>query len=837
MVSGVVVVVETRTNAVRRTTPDATRSLSLAPVTSPHLVRALRITVLALGAAAASAQAPCPLAFAPGEPLAGASAGVGAFVPWDPDGPGPAPQQLIVVGEFATIGSVAGGAIAAYEPTTRQWTTVAPGLTRVTAVAVRANGNLLACAQLGVFEWNGSTWTQLGGNMLSAVTVAELPSGDVVAGGNFTNIGGVAIHGVARWNGSSWQAMGAPTVPWSLGNVERLQRLPNGDLLATGLFTQIGGVACSLIARFDGSAWWPLGAGSATSPVSSTITTGGDVVASGSFTTATGQAPIARWDGSAWHDVSVGLPFTFGVFAPLPGDEVLAVGPTGGLFASNQGVWSPFAPWGSGLAAINCMHAFSATDVLVGGSFTPNAVVPGARLARWNGSSWQLACTGNLGEVRTASVLPDGSWFVGGLMTAVGGQIANRLARFDGTTWTPIASSAINAVKYSVARPNGEVVLVGEFPNAQGGMDFVMSWSGGQVTPILQGLWGARIVQTMALAANGDVLMAYLDFATITSGIARYDGSTVTFTPWSAIGPYAMLGLPNGDVLVATFQVGSPNTVWRWNGSTLSPFGAPLNATPLTLGRTRNGDIVAGGAFTSPSRIARWDGTAWQPYGAGFADPVTSLVVLPDDSIVAADYRSTSQGNSARVQRWNGTSWSLLGQCNTRVDLAWSPAGEVAVYGAFLEIGGAVSAGFARLQTPCAAAVLDRGGGCLGSAGPLALTAVERAWLGGALRTRVTGLPVGALSIGVFGSAPQVVSLAQLHPLGAQGCDLLATDDILLQASVVGGAATPAIAVPTTAALVGASFEHQVLGVEVDANGHAAAITSSNALHCTIGAF
>ena len=82
-----------------------------------------------------------------------------------------------------------------------------------------------------------------------------------------------------------------------------------------------------------------------------------------------------------------------------------------------------------------------------------------------------------------------------------------------------------------------------------------------------------------------------------------------------------------------------------------------------------------------------------------------------------------------------------------------------------------------------------------------------------------------------------MVSLAQLHPLGAQGCDLLATDDILLQASVVGGAATPAIAVPTTAALVGASFEHQVLGVEVDANGHAAAITSSNALHCTIGAF
>ncbi len=90
-------------------------------------------------------------------------------------------------------------------------------------------------------------------------------------------------------------------------------------------------------------------------------------------------------------------------------------------------------------------------------------------------------------------------------------------------------------------------------------------------------------------------------------------------------------------------------------------------------------------------------------------------------------------------------------QTNAKVNSAWSPQGEWAVFGAFLEIDGAVSVGFARLCTPCPASVLDRGGGCLGSAGPLAFTMVEHAWLGKSVRTRVNGLPVGALSIGAFG--------------------------------------------------------------------------------------
>ena len=789
----------------------------------------------ALALAPLAAQSPCTWAYAPGDALAGTDGVVGSLTPWDPDGPGPLGELLVVAGEFRVAGSAATFGLAAYDPITRQWSSIGTGLPRVRSVAARPNGNLIAYSDsAGLFEWDGSTWTLIGSNFNGSVAaLAVRPNGDVVAGGSFTTINGASIHGIASWNGTVWSPMGAPTVPWMLGRIDRFATLPNGDLVAVGLFTQIGGVACSLIARWDGTAWSPFGAGSTTSPVTMTVTDTGEVIAAGTFATATGTASFARWNGSAWVDIGVGLPMTAGLLAPLPGGEVLVFG-AAGTWRSNAGTWSQLSAWGS---TAYCAHAYAGNYIVAGGSFAGSAASPGQNLARWDGTAWRVVCDGNVGVMRTATALPDGSWFCGGLMTTLGGQPANRLGRFDGTAWTPIPSSAINAVKYAVARPNGEVVLVGEFPNAQGGMDFVMRWTpGGGVVPILQGGWAARIVRCMALAANGDVLMGYLDLATVSTGIARWNGSTVTFTPIAGVFAInAMLELPNGELLLAGSLSGSLHSLFRWNGGALQPFATALSNLALAVGLAPNGDVVAGGAFTSPMRIARWDGAAWQPYGPGLTDSVTSLVVLPDGDVVACERRNTSAGTTSQVRHWDGTGWIARGQTTGEANVAWSPTGELALYGDFMQIGGAANAGFARLRPTCAAAVVDRGGGCVGAGGPLVLTVPDRAWLGASLRTRVVGLPAGAFAIGVFGIAPQAVPLVQLHPLGVPGCQLLTTGDILLQFPVVGGAATPAFAVPSAAVLIGAPFEHQVLGVEVDAQGHAVAVTSSNAVHCTIG--
>ena len=789
--------------------------------------------VAAIATCSPSAHAQCNFALAPGDAVAGADGPIHALAPWDPDGPGPAPMLLAVGGNFRTAGGAACSNIAAYEPVSRQWAAVGQGLGTVRAITSRPNGNLLAYSEpVGVFEWNGVSWQQLGPAMLNVYALAVLPNGDVVIGGGFQSIGAAPIHGIARWDGTSWQAMGAPTVPWALGAVDSFCRLPNGDLVAVGFFTQIGGVACSQIARWDGVAWSPFGGGSSTVPVSAVVTATGQVVAGGTFATPTGPASIARWNGTAWIDISAGLPIAFALLSPLPNGDVLALGPAG-CWSWNGSGWSPYAPW---LAGMHRIFAFAADDVFVGGTFAASSAVPSANCARWDGTGWRAPNDGNTGTVRTVAALPDGSWFVGGTFHSVGGQPANRLARFDGTTWTPIASTASNAVRHSIARPDGEVVVVGEFANAQGGMDLVMSWHGGQVVPIQQGQWGARVVNSLALASDGDVLMGYVDLANAMSGIARWNGTTLTFTPIPGGAFNALCELPNGDVLLAGFFPGSANPLVRWDGAQLTPFGTALNGTVTSLGLAPNGDVVAAGAFGPPAHVARWDGSAWQPYGTGLSDSVTSMAVLPDGDVIACERFSSGNTLRSRVQLWNGVAWNLLGDTVGQAMVVRSTTGEAALFGEFTRVGSAANAYFARLQPTCPAGVLDRGGGCAGAAGPVALAVTERAWIGGILRTRASGLPSGALSIGVFGFAAQSVPLSLLHPLGLPGCNLLTTDDIMLSFSVVAGACAPSLPVPNAASLVGAAFQHQLLGVEVSAAGHAAAVTSSNALQLTIGA-
>ena len=63
---------------------------------------------------------------------------------------------------------------------------------------------------------------------------------------------------VARWNGTNWSALGTGVYG---GFVFALAAQPNGDLVAAGSFTSVGGVSANRIARWDGAAWTALGSG------------------------------------------------------------------------------------------------------------------------------------------------------------------------------------------------------------------------------------------------------------------------------------------------------------------------------------------------------------------------------------------------------------------------------------------------------------------------------------------------------------------------------------------------------------------------------------------------
>lgn len=116
-----------------------------------------------------------------------------------------------------------------------------------------------------VLRFDGTTWSQLHGPTglgpnADIRTVTE-HDGDLYVGGNVTQIGGVTVNHIARWDGSTWSAL--VDSGGSVGTNLLVQETVSydGDLVAGGLFTQAGGVAVNRIARWDGSDWAPFGDG------------------------------------------------------------------------------------------------------------------------------------------------------------------------------------------------------------------------------------------------------------------------------------------------------------------------------------------------------------------------------------------------------------------------------------------------------------------------------------------------------------------------------------------------------------------------------------------------
>lgn len=166
--------------------------------------------------------------------------------------------------------------------------------------------------------------------------LTTLPNGDLVAGGDFTTVGGVAVNRLARWNGINWLALGTgvsfPTAPFPNptpdATLHALTTLPNGDLVVGGSFALAGGVAANCIARWNGTTWSSMGSG--TSPIVHALRAlpNGDVLAGGDFTTA-GGAPasrMARWNGTAWTSLGSGMNGSVHALTTLPGGGVVASG-------------------------------------------------------------------------------------------------------------------------------------------------------------------------------------------------------------------------------------------------------------------------------------------------------------------------------------------------------------------------------------------------------------------------------------------------------------------------------------------------------------------------------
>jgi hypothetical protein len=137
----------------------------------------------------------------------------------------------------------------------------------------------------------------------------------LVAGGLFSEIGGVAADNIAAWNGSRWEPLGSG-LPATAGAAVYSLAVHEGALVAGGRFGSIS----STVAQWDGATW--TSKGTLSGIVLSLASANGVLFAGGSFLRAAAPQSldgIVRWDGSGWSELGSGTNQAVRALAPLNG--------------------------------------------------------------------------------------------------------------------------------------------------------------------------------------------------------------------------------------------------------------------------------------------------------------------------------------------------------------------------------------------------------------------------------------------------------------------------------------------------------------------------------------
>lgn len=307
----------------------------------------------------------------------------------------------------------------------------------IVAVEPLPSGGLVASGEIDqtlvpgagyVARWDGSHWTPLGTGCNNYVLdLAVLGDGCIVAGGDFTEAGGVQVNAVASWDGTQWTSLGSGVQYYEQnpGHVYALLTLPDGKLVAGGLFDTAGGLPVANIAVWDGSGWSALGSGISSSVYSLALMSNGDIVAgTGGWFDGNGglQAQgIARWDGQSWTQLGAGL----------------------GNADGSAGV-------------VNAIAELADGRIVVGGSFSTAGSSAASNIAIWDGYGWSALGSGTSATVRALQPMPDGRLAIGGDFENAGGQASGYFAFWDTTSTIDITGHPANVV----ATIGGTVALV-----------------------------------------------------------------------------------------------------------------------------------------------------------------------------------------------------------------------------------------------------------------------------------------------------------------------------------------------------------------------------------------
>lgn len=579
--------------------------------------------------------------------FAGANDDVHTLSWWDPDGTGPMGEHLVVGGSFTTIGTINDNGVALYDPATSTWSSIGNCDGSIFSAAVALNGDLLVGGQFqsidgvaaaNIARFDGTTWSPLAIGIpdpaAKVYTIEAHPNGDVFAGGEFqfTLPSGAVGTSMARFTNNAWETIGN-----LIGNVfgsyvNDIVTLPSGDLVATGFFTRIGSQQIASIARWDGSAWHPYGSGLTINGYPGTgdglaVDSAGDLIVAGSFAQIDGQvaSTVARFNGTSW--TSVGTP-----------------------------------PSASKLALLQTANG----ELIIAGNLQ---VVPGlyTQAVRYNGTSWvPLGLKGSTyGPYVPITIveLPSGD-LLAGTQDSSTGPNAGSLRRWTGSSWQPIATGTNGTIGAGLAMANGDYWVTGDFTSIAG-----------------------TTADTSARKVQG---------------------------AWQPLGPYILEGSRvrlleqpgNRALLVQANSNYLTSSVNYWNSYQWSSLGT-FSGDVLAVAQTENGDIYAGGSFNAQGfgtvnedALAVYSNYQWFSVDPQFNGTVTAMTVLSDGSLVIGGDLSTTTGFAGKLATYDGLTWTTVGGDLNGAprDLEVMSNGDLIAIGDFTIAGGLPASGIASFD-------------------------------------------------------------------------------------------------------------------------------------------
>ncbi|MHC1726203.1 MAG: hypothetical protein AB9866_09385 [Syntrophobacteraceae bacterium] len=440
--------------------------------------------------------------------------------------------NLYAGGHFSVAGDVPASNIAFWNG--NNWSALGPGTSSIVcALTTDKKGNLYAggvFAEAGgvitnnVARWNGNAWFNLGSgvhrpldSLCSVDALAIDRSGTLYAGGRFNTAGGVAASSISKWNNIAWSPVGSgsglsPCDPMANPFIQALSVDGNGSLYAGGYFTTTGVITANYIAKWNGSAWSALGAGTDRQVMTLSVDGRGNLYAGGQFTAAGGVTAnhIAKWNGSTWSALGSGVNNSVWALAVDANGNVYAAGfftMAGGVTANSVAKWNgtEWSALGSGIdGSVHALVVDASGTLYAGGLFTAAGGVAANYIAKWNGTTWSALGSGFDNAVLTLSVDGSGNLYAGGYFSTAGGASARGIAKWNGTEWSALGSGFDNPVEALAVGVSGNLYAGGLFEAAGSeAANCIAEWNGTKWSGLGSGI--DSLIQVLAADVSGSL--------------------------------------------------------------------------------------------------------------------------------------------------------------------------------------------------------------------------------------------------------------------------------------------------------------------------------------------